>query len=211
MAHEEGLKGQALGDSAGVKTYYDEWTTSYEDDVLSWGYDAPQHAVELLASRLKPEDHPQLLDAGCGTGLVGQALKAKGFHDVVGIDLSPDSLDLAAKTRSYRALAEADFGELPLNLSDGSFGGLLSVGVLSYVANLEEVLREFCRVVHPKGTIVVTERSDLFDERQTGEIFKALEADETWKIITVTEPMPYLPGHAEFVGVEVRYGVFEPN
>ena len=41
MAHEEGLKGQALGDSAGVKTYYDEWTTSYEDDVLSWGYDAP--------------------------------------------------------------------------------------------------------------------------------------------------------------------------
>ena len=172
---------------------------------------APEHAVELLASRLKPEDHPQLLDAGCGTGLVGRALKAKGFHDVVGIDPSSESLDVAAKAQSYRALAEADFGSLPLNLSDGSFSGLVSVGALSDVANLEEVLREFCRVVHPKGTIVVTERSDLFDERRTGDVFKALEADESWKIITVTEPLPYLPDDPEFVGVEVRYGVFEAN
>ena len=207
MANEEGLMDLSLGDSSGVRAYYDEWTKSYEQDVLSWGYEAPAVAVEFLSSRVKPE--AQILDAGCGTGLVGQALKAKGYHDVVGVDLSSDSLDLAAKTQSYRALAEADFTELPVNLLDDSFGALLSVGVLSYLPNLEDVLREFCRVVEPSGLIVVTERTDLFAERNTAEVFQALEDDESWKIITVTDPQPYIPGHPEFANVDVHFGVFE--
>lgn len=205
--YKEGLMDQSLGDSAGVRSYYDRWTPSYEADVLSWGYEAPQAAAEFLAERLDPE--AQILDAGCGTGLVGRALKAKGFHDVVGVDISSDSLDLAAKTTAYRALTEADFSDLPVNLLDDSFGAVVSVGVLSYLSNLEEVLREFCRVVEPSGIIVVTERTDLFKERKTGEVFEALQADETWKILTVTNPQPYIPGHPEFADIDVHFGVFE--
>ena len=207
MADDEGLIDQSLGDSAGVRSYYDEWTKSYEKDVLSWGYEAPSVAVEFLSSRVRPE--AQILDAGCGTGLVGRALAAKGYHDVVGVDISSDSLDLAAKTQSYRALAEADFTDLPVNLLDDSFGALLSIGVLSYLSNVEDVLREFCRVVEPSGLIVVTERTDLFIERKTAEVFQALEDDESWKIITVTDPQPYIPGHPEFVDIDVHFGVFE--
>lgn len=205
--HETGLKAQSLGDSAGVREYYDGWTSSYENDVLSWGYEAPEVAVEFLSSRV--DSDAQILDAGCGTGLVGQALRAAGFHDVVGVDLSPDSLDLAAKTQCYRALAEVDFTNLPSNLSDASFSALLSVGVLSYVANLEEVLREFSRVVEPSGTIVVTERTDLFVERNTGAVFETLEQDGTWEIVTVTDPRPYIPGHPEFASIDVHFGVFQ--
>ena len=207
MVNEEGLMDQSLGDSSKVRAYYDGWTKSYEQDVLSWGYQAPAVAVEFLSSRVEPE--AQILDAGCGTGLVGQALKAKGYHDVVGVDLSPDSLDLAAKTQSYRALAEADFTDLPVNLTDASFGALLSVGVLSYLANVEDVLREFCRVVEPSGLIVVTERTDLFAERNSGEIFESLEEDGSWKILTITEPQTYIPGHPEFAEIGVHFGVFE--
>ena len=209
MANEEGLMDQSLGDSSGVRTYYDGWTQSYEQDVLSWGYEAPTVAVEFLSSRVEPE--AQILDAGCGTGLVGQALNAKGYHDVVGVDLSPDSLDLAAKTQSYRALAEADFTDLPVNLLDDSFGALLSIGVLSYLSNLEDVLREFCRVVEPSGLIVVTERTDLFAERNTADTFQALEDDGSWKIITVTDPQPYIPGHPEFADIDIHFGIFEPQ
>ncbi len=205
--HESGLMDQSLGDSAGVRQYYNGWTRSYEADVLSWGYEAPTAAVAFLASRVDPG--AQILDAGCGTGLVGQALKAAGYHDVVGVDLSPDSLDLAAKTQCYRALAEADFNDLPTELIDGSFSALLSIGVLSYVSDLEAVLREFSRVVESSGTIVVTERTDLFAERSTGDVFARLEADGTWKILTVTDPQPYIPGHPEFADIDVHFGVFE--
>ncbi len=207
MSHEEGLMDQSLGDSSGVRKYYDQWTPTYEEDVLSWGYGAPEAAVEFISDRVDKE--AQILDAGCGTGLVGRALAAAGYHDVVGVDLSSDSLDLAAQTKCYRAVTEVDFTDLPTNLLDDTFSALLSVGVLSYLANLEEVLREFCRVVEPSGLIVVTERTDLFAERKTGEVFRQLEADESWKIIAVTDPQPYIPGHPEFADIDVHFGVFE--
>lgn len=206
-SHEQGLMDQSLGDSDGVRNYYDGWTSSYERDVLSWGYEAPAAAVEFLSARVERE--AQILDAGCGTGLVGRALSAKGYHDVVGVDLSPESLDHAAETHCYRALAEADFNQLPTSLSDASFSALLSIGVLSYVTDIEKVLLEFCRVVEQKGTIIVTERTDLFEQRNTGEIFESIEAQGLWQIVTVTEPRPYIPGHPEFADIDVHFGVFE--
>lgn len=207
MAQDAELKSLALGESSVVREYYDGWTSSYEDDVEAWGYDAPSVAAELLAERMDTD--AQIIDAGCGTGLVGRALKAKGFHDVVGVDLSPDSLDLAAKTQAYRALAEIDFTKLPTNLLDASFSALVSVGVLSYLTDLEAVMREFARIVEPAGTIIVTERTDLFAERNTGEVFEALEADEILKIVTISEPLPYLPHLAEWESIDVRFAVFE--
>ena len=207
MSNEEGLKDQRLSDASSVRNYYDEWTKSYEDDVLSWGYDAPAVAVEFLSAGV--DQNAQILDAGCGTGLVGRALSAGGFHDVVGVDISSESLDLAATTQCYRALAEVDFTNLPTSLAEETFSALISVGVLSYLSNLDEVLREFCRLVEPSGLIVLTERSDLFVERNTGGIFEALEADGLWKIVTVTDPLPYLPGHPEFADIDVHFGVFE--
>lgn len=206
-SHEHGLKDQSLGDSAGVRDYYNDWTRSYERDVTRWGYQAPAAAVELLSSRVGKD--AQILDAGCGTGLVGQALRAKGYHDVVGVDISPDSLDLAAETYCYRALAEADFNALPTNLLDNSFSALLSVGVLSYVSDVKAVLREFCRVVEPEGTIIVSERTDLFEKRNTGAIFADLEDEGVLRIVTVTEPRPYIPGHPEYADIDIHFGVFE--
>ena len=43
------LKDIALNESSAVRDYYDRWTASYEDDVASWGYDAPTVAVDFLA------------------------------------------------------------------------------------------------------------------------------------------------------------------
>lgn len=207
MAEDKDLKGIALNESGEVRDYYDRWTDSYEADVESWGYDAPSVAVEFLAERVDVD--AQILDAGCGTGLVGRALKAKGFHDVVGVDISSDSLDLAAKTHAYRALTEVDFTDLPTNLLEGSFEAVVSIGVLSYLTDVEAALREFSRVVEPSGTIIVTERTDLFEERNTGAIFDALAADGTWEIVKVSDPLPYLPHLADWESIKVRFGVFE--
>ena len=206
-SHEHGLIAQSVASAAAVREYYNNWADSYERDVVGWGYNAPAAAVELISSRVKRD--AQILDAGCGTGLVGRALSPKGYHDVVGVDVSPASLDVAAETYCYRALAEVDFNALPTNLLQGSFSALLSIGVLSYVSDVAAVLREFCRVVEPEGTIVVSERTDLFAQRNTGAIFEDLEGEGLWRIVTVTEPRPYLPRHPEYAGIDVHFGVFE--
>lgn len=207
MAADKDLKGISLGESAAVRDYYDGWTDSYEADVQSWGYSAPVVAAELLAERV--DGSAQVLDAGCGTGLVGRALKAKGFHDVVGVDISSDSLDVAVTSQAYRALTEVDFTDLPTNLAEASFQAVVSVGVLSYLVDVEAVLREFSRITEASGTIIVSERTDLFEQRSTGAVFDALVADGTWEIVTVTEPRPYLPHLAQWESIQVRFGVFE--
>ena len=47
-----------------------------------------QHGVEL--------QHSRLLDLGCGTGLVGEALRTGGYEGQIdGVDISETSLELA--------------------------------------------------------------------------------------------------------------------
>lgn len=208
MAHRnEGLSTQYKGDANSVKDIYDEWSDVYEADTSAWGYEAPAVVVDLLAARTTPDQ--QVLDVGCGTGLVGAALAAEGFHDVVGVDLSPASLDLAAKTTHYRALAEIDLTTLPTNLIDASFSALVCVGVMTYMEDVEAICREFCRIVEPFGTIVITQRSDLFESRQTRAAYDALAADGSWSIIELIEGKPYLPNHPEYSAISATYGVFE--
>ena len=37
----------------------------------------------------------------------------------------------------------------------------------------------------------------------------ALEQDETWEIISISDPLPYLPHLTEWESIEVRFGVFK--
>lgn len=209
-----GLSGLFNHDPSTVRSVYDHWASGYNADLAEWGYTAPQVAVGLLKGHVSTE--AQLLDVGCGTGLVGAELAATGFHDVVGIDMSSQSLDIAAASQNYRAVAEHDLTSLPTPLLEQSFGGLLCVGVLAYLPDIEATCREFCRVVEPGGTIVVTERSDLFIERGAAEsmgrgtsaVFDQLEADGLWSIIEVTPSLSYLPGLDDYAGIGVHYGVF---
>ena len=52
------------------------------------GYYLPFQITAWVA-RYVPAGEGPLLDAGCGTGLSGPALKALGYNDIAGLDLSP--------------------------------------------------------------------------------------------------------------------------
>lgn len=207
MTRKAGLSKQFANDSKTVETIYDNWSNAYNTDTDSWGYEAPRVASTLLAANAPTR--AQVLDVGCGTGMVGLALRDLGFHDIVGVDLSEKSLDLAAKTGAYRALSSENFAELPTSLTDESFSALMCVGVMTYMSDVEAVCREFCRIVEPDGMIVLTQRTDLFDERDTQAAFERLVADETWRIVEITESQPYLPQHDEYQEIGVYYGVFQ--
>lgn len=193
---------QGSTSAADVEKSYDEWADTYEDTLEDWDYRAPQEAARLLQATV--DDGATILDAGCGTGLTGVALKAAGFSGPIdGTDISQASLDEAAAHGVYRELRQADMQKLPLDIATNAYDGLICIGVLTYIPDSEGVLREFARMVRRGGTVVVSQRDDLFQERAFGDTVKALTEAGFYAEATITEPQPYLPGNPDF-GDEIK-------
>ena len=60
--------------------YYQDWANNnkYNKDMVDWKYTAPQETVSVL-SKYALNNKCKILDAGCGTGLVGLELKKCGY------------------------------------------------------------------------------------------------------------------------------------
>ena len=78
--------------------YYQDWTkkNKYNQDMVDLNYVAPKAAASLL-KKYELNRESKILDAGCGTGLVGIELKKCGFSNIGGVDFSQDMLDLIPK------------------------------------------------------------------------------------------------------------------
>src|SRR4051812_34334588 len=116
---------QGTSDPHEVAHRYDEWAKGYDDDLASWSYQAPDVVAQTLVAR-----HPEAgsaLDVGCGTGLVGRALRARGFAGrVLGLDISRASLEVAEQTGAYDSVREADLQQ-PLPFEDDSVDAVVCV------------------------------------------------------------------------------------
>jgi predicted TPR repeat methyltransferase len=179
-----------------VAKYYDDWASDYDGTLSDWRYEAPEQVASMLRVKLSPK--LAILDAGCGTGLGGKALLAAGFITIDGIDVSCRSLEIARMTDAYRTLSEVDLQQLPLPIQDDLYDGLACVGVLTYLTDSISTLLEFSRVVKPGGFVAITQRSDLFAERDFPSVLQGLVNDGVIAQLNISEPRPYLPDNEEF-------------
>lgn len=113
-------------------------------------------AVARLASGRRRLEGLRLLDLATGFGRVGRALAAEGAG-VVGLDLSPELLAVAAKEEPHFPLVRGDMRALPFG--DGSLDGVLMIFTsFGYFATDEEnfhVLSETARVLKPGGFAMI--------------------------------------------------------
>ncbi len=92
----------------------------------------------------------KILDAGCGTGLLGKKLQLYG--DVVGVDISKDALYFSKK-RGVK-VKKGSINHLPFK--DKTFDILVSVDVLYHKkVNDKKALKEFFRVLKPGGYLLL--------------------------------------------------------
>ena len=182
---------QGSSDAGEVAARYDEWATGYDDDLTSWSYRAPGVVAEIVVSR-RP-DASSVLDVGCGTGLVGRALRSQGFEGQIrGADISRASIAIAQQGGAYDSVEQADLQQ-PLPFEDDSVDALVCVGVMTYLPEVEAVWREFARVVRPGGLVVVTQREDLWDARTCQAVVDRLRHEGRWTPLEIAGPAPYLP------------------
>ena len=191
-ANDDGWLTSAPTDPDDIRSFYDDWAGRYDADLADWDYRAPARVAGLLAGAA--DRTASVLDAGCGTGLSGRALRAAGFTgEVVGIDLSEASLPHAEASGAYTRVLQASLNE-SLAFDDGAFGALACIGVLTYVPDVDRCWREFCRVVRSGGVIAFTQREDTWIERDCPTVIDRIAADGLWTPLVVTDPEPYLPG-----------------
>jgi SAM-dependent methyltransferase len=80
----------------GIVEHYNELAVNYEAIYLKAGFHDPKKCAELTSETYtmlnKEKGDVDILDLGCGTGLVGKYLKEDGFSKITGLDASPAML-----------------------------------------------------------------------------------------------------------------------
>lgn len=93
-----------------------------------------------------------ILDLGCGTGVVAHALKDRRFsYNLVQLDIAEKMLSHAAQ---YGPVVNADMEQLPF--ADESFDGVVAASTLQWAENFGTFIKEAERVLKPSGVLLVT-------------------------------------------------------
>lgn len=192
-----------------VERDYDTFaeTGTYDETFAEWDYVGPETAAAIVRNYVPLSS--KILDAACGSGLTGTALSNLGYTDIDGIDISRALLKLAEKTGVYSSLRKVDMQTVPLPINDDFYDAVNFIGALTYFET-NDILKELCRIVRPKGYIVFSQRDDIMRERNYDAKLREIEEMGAWKRIFGTEPMPYLPNHPEYgTAIKVQYFVYE--
>ena len=179
------------GDPQNVRQYYDEWARSYDRDVGASEYSAPRIAARLLQQHL-PGPDCRVLDAGCGTGLVGVELRAQGYGPIDGFDLSPEMAEKSIATGAYRDVAgDIDMMSAPRDYPGSNYDAVLSVGVFTLGHVPPQALGVLLGLLHAGGILLVSTRSHYYDRTDfQHEVDQLLAAGEMSQLQVVRDA-PY--------------------
>jgi predicted TPR repeat methyltransferase len=164
---------------------YARWAEKYEAETAADGYRIPVMCAALVARHVPKGDAP-ILDAACGTGLAGDCLRALGYPDLVGIDMSEPMLARARGRGIYRDLHRMMLGE-PLAFPNATFACVVASGVFTEGHAGPECLDELIRVTRPGGKLVFSMRDETFERRGFRETQAALEAAGRWRLCEATD------------------------
>jgi len=132
----------------------------------------------------------RILDAGAGTGLVGQALQDKGFREIVAVDYAAQMLEIARVKGIYSEIHQCDLSQ-PTQFQTNSFDGVISCGTTSQMPSVS--LREFERILRPGGKIVFASVAEPWAEFGWAAIFAELEATGKLSLISRGAPFQMMP------------------
>lgn len=174
----------ALGeDRRKLKDYYQKWASSYDDDVAREQYFAPKVAIDLILelyhqrdSFRQPNDQVKeqkvslstmkVLDAGCGTGLVGALLAQVGARQISGFDLSAEMVAQAKQKNIYDKLLEGVDITQPLvdQIDASDFDLVTCIGVLTQGHVPPLGLDRLIEVTRVNGYVVLNARDTYVRE-----------------------------------------------
>lgn len=162
---------------------YKDWAANYENDTVGeFGYVAPLATAKTL-NTFAGDTSIRILDAGCGTGLVGQALRDLGYSALDALDYSKDMLGQAAQKNIYGQLIQADLSQ-PLSIADNAYDAVVCTGTFTYGHVDATAFDELIRITKPEGHIVFTIREGAYEDLGYRKRMIDLELAAAWELLT---------------------------
>jgi len=159
---------------------YKNWAKKYEDDVINLaGYVGHLIASDLLLSYLG-NTQAKILDAGCGTGLVGEILNKNEFNNLIGVDFSQEMLNIAKQKNVYQSLELVDLTK-KLDYEDNLFDAIICAGTFTCGHVGPEALEEMVRITKQGGYICFTVRKQEWEASPYTQIINDLENSQSWQ------------------------------
>ena len=170
---------------------YNQWAKDYDRDLENeFGWIGPQYATEFFVKHV-PQG-ARILDAGAGTGLMGELLFAEGYRELVAMDLSKGMLEQARKKNVYKEFHQMVMGG-SLDFKTDSFDAVISVGALTEGHAPADSLDELVRITKPGGHIIYTLRTDLYEGAGFKEKNNGLVQSGKWVFVEKGDDIQGLP------------------
>ncbi len=176
---------------------YSNWADSYDVDLWASGNPHPA-IVNGMVGRNVPDFNARILDAGCGTGLVGQILYQTGYRNLDGLDASEGMLDVARAKGCYRNLYQLLLGER-IDLEPSTYDAVIASGVLTQGHAPPESLDGLLTLAKSGARIIFSISQIAIEEGGFGEKIRALDADRAWDFVEQTKPFRTFPFSGEYV------------
>lgn len=143
-----------------IRQYYRKRAASYDEQKARTWQDEKGFANEIIDYIVQAVNRSSKLglEAGIGTGRLAIPLLERLDATLVGVDLSPEMLEIARKKslvlkpKRRPILLEADLHKLPF--CEETFDFILCISVLHYT-DTEVVLKEFFRILRPGGSLIL--------------------------------------------------------
>jgi len=135
-----------------------------------------EESVVPMIELARPQKSDRVLDVACGWGFVCLAF-SRHVKQVVGVDLTPEMIDLARKVAAERGVANVEYAEgeaEDLRFGAGSFEIVACRFTFHHLGDPEKALSEMKRVLTPDGRIVLYDCVASSDARKA-KVHNAIE------------------------------------
>lgn len=141
-------------DDAAIERLIDRLESRAKDAVFTRLFDK-------YAAKLKLPSSAQVLEVGCGTGVVVRSLaQRQDFSGIVtGIDQSPTFIDAARRFARDEGVSDRVVFQVGdahrIEFEDGKFDAVIAHTLISHVTDPKGVIKEMARVARPGGIVAI--------------------------------------------------------
>ena len=182
-----------------LRALYDSWAETYDADLQQVGYLHAPVITGLVALHV-PRRDAAILDAGVGTGSIGNVLSLLGYNNLSGIDMSEGMLEKARARGCYTDLRRGVLGEA-LDFPDGAFDAILSTGTFTNGHAPAAAFHELTRILEPGGFLLFTVGTVIWEEQGFRDLLDSLVRAKKLVAVETTpiyRPMPFSPTESGF-------------